>query len=278
MPTSLPAHTLPSGDDLPLVGFGTWDMSDADVRAAVPTALDHGYTHLDAAEGYQNQAAVGEVLATYERDDLFLTSKVLPSNLDYEGVFKALTRTLDRLGTDYLDLYLIHWPNPAVSLRETLHALERAHEQGRIRNVGVSNFGTYELKFAQKIADVPIAVNQFELNPWYYREELLSYCHDHDIVVQAAAPLGRAAVLKDPTITEIADKHDVMPAQVALRWAVEKDVVVLPQSTTPAHIRANLDLFEWPLSDDEHARIDAIDRMENAYYLDLDDPIYGISA
>jgi diketogulonate reductase-like aldo/keto reductase len=278
MPTTVPSHTLPSGDDLPLVGFGTWDMSDADVRAAVPTALDHGYTHLDAAEGYQNQAAVGEVLATYERDDLFLTSKVLPSNLDYEGVFKALTRTLDRLGTDYLDLYLIHWPNPAVSLRETLHALERAHEQGRIRNVGVSNFGTYELKFAQKIADVPIAVNQFELNPWYYREELLSYCHDHDIVVQAAAPLGRAAVLKDPTITEIADKHDVMPAQVALRWAVEKDVVVLPQSTTPAHIRANLDLFEWPLSDDEHARIDAIDRMENAYYLDLDDPIYGISA
>ena len=278
MSPSIPTHTLPIGDDLPLVGFGTWDMSDADVRAAVPTALDHGYTHLDAAEGYQNQAAVGEVLDQYDRDALFLTSKVLPSDLDYEGVHAALSRTLERLGTDYLDLYLIHWPNPAISLRETLHALERLHEQGRIRNVGVSNFGTYELKFAQKIADVPIAVNQFELNPWYYREALLTYCQEHDIVVQAAAPLGRAAVLEDPVITEIADAHDVMPAQVALRWAVEKEVVVLPQSTTPAHIRANLDLFDWSLDADEHARIDAIDRMENAYYLDVDDPIYGISA
>ncbi len=278
MLSAIPAHTLPSGDALPLVGFGTWDMSDTDVKSAVPTALDHGYTHVDAAEGYQNQAAVGEVLAQYDRDDLFLTSKVLPSDLDYEGVHAALSRTLDRLGTDYLDLYLIHWPNPAISLRETFHALERAHEAGRIRNVGVSNFGTYELKFAQKIADVPIAVNQFELNPWYFREELLTYCQKHDIVVQAAAPLGRAAVLEDPVITEIAETQDVMPAQVALRWAVEKEVVVLPQSTTPDHIRANLALFDWSLDESDHARIDAIDRMENAYYLDVDDPIYGISA
>jgi len=278
MPFSHPTHTLPSGDALPLVGFGTWDMSDAEVRAAVPTALDHGYSHLDAAEGYQNQAAVGEVLADYDRDDLFLTSKVLPSDLDYEGVLAALSRTLNRLGTDYLDLYLIHWPNPAISLRETLHALERAHAEGRIRNVGVSNFGVYELKFARKIADVPIAVNQFELNPWFYREDLLTYCHDHDIVVEAAAPLGRAGVLNDPVITDLAEKYDVMPAQVALRWAVEKGVVVLPQSTTPDHIRANLALFDWSLDDADHARIDAIERRENAYYLDVDDPIYGISA
>lgn len=278
MSASIPSHVLPSGDALPLVGFGTWDMTDADVRAAVPTALDGGYTHVDAAEGYQNQAAVGDVLANYDRDELFLTSKVLPSDLDYEGVLAALSRTLERLGTEYLDLYLIHWPNPAISLRETLHALDRAHEEGRIRNVGVSNFGTYELKFAQKISDVPIAVNQFELNPWFYREELLAYCHEHDIVVEAAAPLGRAAVLKDPVITDLAETYDVMPAQVALRWAVEKDVVVLPQSTTPDHIRANRALFDWSLDEADHARIDAIDRMENAYYLDVDDPIYGISA
>mgnify|MGYP006429903125 CR=1 FL=1 len=142
----------------------------------------------------------------------------------------------------------------------------------------MSNFGVYELKFAQKIADVPIAVNQFEFHPWLYREELLTYCYDNDIVVAAAAPLARAAVLDDPTIIDIADRHDVMPAQVALKWAVEKDVVVLPQSTTPAHIRANLDLFGWSLDAADHNRIDAIDRMENAYYLDLDDPIYGISA
>jgi diketogulonate reductase-like aldo/keto reductase len=276
--TSIPTHTLPSGDALPVVGFGTWNQTDEDVQAALPVALDHGYTHVDTAEGYQNEAAIGEVLAGYDREELFLTSKVLPSDLHYEGVLRSLSATLEALGVDALDLYLIHWPNPAISLRETLQALERAHAEGLIRNVGVSNFTVYHLKFAQKIADIPIAVNQIEYHPWYQRPDLLRYCQEHDIVVEAAAPLARAAVLDDPVVTEVADAHDVTPAQVVLRWAVEKDIVVLPQSTNPAHIRANLDLFEWALAPDAAARLDDLDRGENAYYLDLDDEIYGIPA
>jgi diketogulonate reductase-like aldo/keto reductase len=274
--TSIPHHTLPSGHKLPTVGFGTWSMDHDDVRHAVPHALEAGYTHIDCAEGYQNQDAVGDVLAEYDRDDLFITSKVLPPHLHYDSVFEALDRTLGRLGIEALDLYLIHWPNPAISLRETLAALETAHADGLIKNIGVSNFSVHYLRFAQWIADVPIAVNQIEFNPWFARQELVDYCQDNDIVVQAAAPLGRAAVLKDPVVTDLADKHDVMPAQVCLRWELQKDIVVLPQSTNPDHIRANLDLFGFELEDEDMHRMDALNRGENAYQLDLDDPIYGI--
>lgn len=273
---SIPHHTLPSGDALPAVGFGTWDMSDDDVHHAVPLALDAGYTHIDCAEGYQNQEAVGEVLAQYDREDLFITSKVLPPHLHYDSVFEALDRALTRLGIEALDLYLIHWPNPAISLRETLAALEKAHADGLIKNIGVSNFSIHYLRFAQWIADVPIAVNQIEFNSWFARQELVNYCQEHDIVVQAAAPLGRAAVLEDPVVEDLADKHDVMPAQVCLRWELQKDIVVLPQSTNADHIRANLDLFGWELDEEDVRRMDELNRGQNAYQLDLDDPIYGV--
>lgn len=276
--TALPTQPLPSGDALPIVGFGTWDLDDDEVREVLPVALDHGYTHVDTAEGYQNEAAIGEVLTEYDRDDLFLTSKVLPSNLHYEDVLDALSSSLEALGVDALDLYLIHWPNPTISLRETFQALERAYEDGKIRNVGVSNFGVYQLRFAQKIANVPIAANQIEFHPWYFREELVDYCHEHDIVVEAAAPLARAAILDDPVVTDIADEYDVTPAQVALKWAVDKEVVVLPKSTNPDHIRVNFDLFDWDLDAADVDRLDGIDRMENVYWLDLDDEIYGIPA
>ncbi len=275
---SIPTRTLPSGAPLPVVGYGTWDLDDADVHDVLPTALDAGYTHIDTAEGYQNEGAIGDVIAEYDRDDLFLTSKVLPSNLHYESLLAALDGSLDRLGVDALDLYLVHWPNPAISIRDTLRALERAHEEGLVRNVGVSNFSVYQLTFARRIAEVPIAANQIEFHPWYVRPALLEYCQAHDIVVQAAAPLARAAILDDPVVVDIAEAHGVMPAQVVLRWAVEKDVVVLPKSTTPAHIRTNLDLFDWSLDAEDTERLDALNRGENVYMIDLDDDIYGVPA
>lgn len=275
---SIPTRMLPSGDPLPIVGYGTWDLDDADVHDVLPTALDAGYTHVDTAEGYQNEGAIGDVIAEHDRNDLFLTSKVLPSNLHYESLLAALDGSLDRLGVDALDLYLVHWPNPAISIRDTLRALERAHEEGLVRNVGVSNFSVYQLKFVRRIAEVPIAAHQIEFHPWYVRPDLLDYCQAHDIVVQAAAPLARAAILDDPVVVDIAETHDVMPAQVVLRWAVEKDVVVLPKSTTPAHIRTNLDLFDWALDAEDTERLDALNRGENVYMIDLDDDIYGVPA
>ncbi|QRV17748.1 aldo/keto reductase (plasmid) [Haloterrigena salifodinae] len=273
---SVPTQSLSSGDEIPIVGAGTWDVSGDAVKESVDTALEIGYTHVDTAEGYKNEAEIGEVLAEHDREDVFLTSKVLPSNLHYDDVFESLEVSLEKLGTSYLDLYLIHWPNPAISLRETFNALERAHEEGLIRNVGVSNFSRYQLMFAQQVADVPIAVNQIELHPWYYREELLEYCQENDIVVEAAAPLARTELFDDPVLNDIADSYEKTPAQIALKWALQKDVVVVPKSTSAEHLRQNLDLFEWELDADDIARIDEIDRMDNVYMIDLDDDTYGI--
>jgi diketogulonate reductase-like aldo/keto reductase len=271
--------TLPSGDDLPKVGLGTWDIDEETVRASVRAALDGDYTHVDTAEGYQNESEIGETLADYDREDLFITSKVLPGNLNYGSVIESCENSLDRLGTDYLDLYLVHWPNPAISLRETLDAMKTLYDDGKIRNVGVSNFSGYQLSNALHITDVPIAVNQIEFHPWFQRRELVEYCQSNGVTVEAAAPLARTEVLRDATIQGIAESYDKSPAQVVLKWAVEKDVVVLPKSSTATHITENSALFDWELETEDQRRIDDLDRNQPVYDTlerDWSREVYGI--
>jgi diketogulonate reductase-like aldo/keto reductase len=262
-----PAVTLPSGDALPLVGQGTYKLEGDAVRAPVEVALDAGYEHVDTAEGYRNEAALGDALADsdVDREDCFLTSKVLPKHLAYETVIEACEATLDALGTDSLDLYLIHWPNPAISMRETLDAMATLHDRGLVRNVGVSNFSTYQLGVALHISEVPIAVNQIEHHPYLQRPDLVDFCQDNDVVVEAAAPVARGEVLSDDVVQNIAAKHDRTPAQVVLRWAIENDVVVLPKSSSPQHIRENRDVFDFELDPEDHDRIDALDRDQAVY-------------
>ncbi len=276
---SVPTATLPNGE-LPVVGKGTYRLDGDTAKTVVSTALDTGYTHLDTAEGYHNEGEIGDVLADHDREELFVTSKVLPKNLDYESVIDACESTLDRLGTDYLDLYLIHWPNPAISLRETLNAMATLHDRGLVRNVGVSNFSRYQLSAALHVSEVPIAVNQIEFHPYLQRPELVEYCQDNDVVVEAAAPLARTEVLDDPVIEDIARKHDRTPAQVVLRWAIETDVVVLPRSTSEAHIQQNFELFDWELDRKDRRRIDDLDRDEPVYddrAKSWDDDVWGIA-
>jgi len=276
----VPTTTLPSGDELPVVGKGTYELEGETVQEPVGIALESGYTHVDTAEGYMNEAALGEVLAEHDREDLLLASKVLPKHLNYESVIETAKQTLADLGTDYLDLYLIHWPNPAISVRETMDAMATLKAEGVVRNVGVSNFSRYQLSAAQHVADVPIAVNQIEFNPYFQRTELVEYCQDNDIVVEAAAPIARGEVLSDPTLQELGEKYDKTPVQVALRWAVEKDIVVLPRSTSRSHIEENVDLFDFELDDDEHARIDDLDRGEPSYddrARSWDDEVWGMA-
>lgn len=273
-------HTiLSSGEQLPTVGLGTWNIGGETVRSSVESALDVGYTHIDTAEGYGNEAVIGEAIADINRDDLFLTSKVLPKNLHYGGVIEALDASLQRLGTDYLDLYLIHWPNPAISLRETLNALETLYEAGKVRHIGVSNFTGYQLSVAQHITNVPIEVNQIEFHPRYQRRELVEYCQDESIVVEAAAPLARMAIPDEPTIQKIADEYEKTPVQIVLRWAIEEGVVVLPKSTSPAHIEENLSVFDWELDEADHQRINDLDRGEPVYDTltrDWSQDVYGL--
>lgn len=266
---TVPTKTLPGGDEIPMVGFGTWDLSGDTVKSSVRSALEAGYTHIDTAEGYKNEAEIGEVLAEYDRSKIFLTSKVLPKNLDYEGVVQACKESLDRLGTEYLDLYLVHWPNPAISLRETLTAMETLHDSGLVNNIGVSNFSAYQLSCAKYISDTPIAVNQTEFHPLYQQPELREYCRQSDTVVEAAAPLGRTEIFDNPTIQSIAGNHSRSPAEVILRWAIARDTVVLPKSTSPSHIRTNLGAQNWDLPEEDLSAIDDLNR---------DDPVYDQTA
>ena len=273
---AIPTTTLPSGDEMPMLGAGTYRLDGDDVRTAVGTALEAGYAHVDTAEGYRNEAAIGEVLADYDREDYWLTSKVLPSNLHYESVLEACEASLERLGTDYLDLSLVHWPNPTISLRETLQAMARLHDEGLVRNVGVSNFSVYQLRFARRVSDVPIAVNQVEQHPWWPQRDVRAYCEEHDIAVTAAAPLARTAVLGDETVRAVAEAYDRTPAQVVLRWQLQHGLVTIPRSSSPDHIRENLDVLDWSLDEDAMARLDAIEEREQVYMIDLEDEVYGI--
>ena len=277
---TIPTTTLPSGDEMPVVGAGTWDLEGESLREALEAALDAGYTHVDTAEGYMNEEEIGAVIDGHDREELFLTSKVLPSNLAYESVIDACEASLDRLGTDYLDLYLIHWPNPAISVRETLNAMAHLEETGRVRNVGISNFSAYQLSVARHVSDVPIAVNQIEFHPWFARPDLVDYCRETDTVVEAAAPLARTEVLGDDTVQSLADAYGKTPAQIVLRWAVERDAVVIPKSSSPEHVRENADLFDWEFDETDRDRLDAVDRDQPVYDTPARDwsrDVYGIS-
>jgi diketogulonate reductase-like aldo/keto reductase len=256
--------TLPSGDELPAIGLGTWNLDGETVERSVRAALDAGYTHVDTAEGYGNEREIGAVLREYDRDDVFLTSKVLAKHLNYDSLVEACEASLDRLGTDYLDLYLIHWPNPAVSLRESLDAMATLSDRGLVRNVGVSNFSAYQLSCAHHISDVPIAVNQIEFHPWLQRPDLVDYCRETDTVVEAAAPLARTEIFADPVVQELAETYGKSPAQVVIRWALDRDVVVLPKSSSPDHVRANGDV-DWSMAEEDRRRLDERDRNQPVY-------------
>ncbi|OYR42269.1 aldo/keto reductase [Halorubrum sp. Hd13] len=275
---TVPTKTLPSGAELPALGLGTYDLDDEQTAESVHAALDAGYAHIDTAEGYRNEEVIGDVLAEYDRDEVFLTSKVLAKNLNYESLIASCEASLDRLGTDYLDLYLVHWPNPAISLRETLRAMAELRDRGLVRDVGVSNFSAYQLSCAHHVSDVPIAVNQIEFHPYFQRADLVDYCRESDTVIEAAAPLARTDVFGDEVVAGLAEKYDRSPAQVVLRWAVDRGVVPLPRSSTPDHVRANADL-DWELDAADRRRLDERDRDEPVYDTparDWTSDVYGI--
>ena len=239
---------LPSGLMMPTVGLGTWDLRGKEGQIAIETALAIGYRHIDTAEMYENHEIVGEAISDYDRAELFITSKVNSPHLHYDDVLSVCDATLLELGTDYLDLFLIHWPNPDVPMQQTFDALAHLVERGKIRDMGVSNFQPHRMHQALEITPHPIANNQVELHPYLWQDELVRLCHHNDVTVTAYAPLARTKVLGDPTIKMLAEKHDVTPAQVSLRWLLQKGCIVIPRSTSEEHLRSNFDLFDFSLS------------------------------
>lgn len=259
---TIPTIPFHDGAAIPALGLGVYKVDDAAAGPAVSSALDAGYRLIDTATLYGNERGVGRAVADsgLPRDDVFVTTKVWNDAHGHDATRRAFADSVDRLGFAP-DLYLIHWPCPARDLyRETWRTLLELRDEGRVRSVGVSNFQPDHLEAVIADSGQAPVLNQVELHPYLQQRELRAFHAEHGIVTQAWSPLGRGAVLADPTIGEIAAAHAVSPAQVVLRWHLDLGVAVIPKSVTPERIRANLDVFGFALTDDDHDRIAALDR------------------
>lgn len=258
MPRSLSVH----GVTVPTLGLGTWKLKGDDATAAVRHALDIGYRHIDTAQIYENEAEVGRGLAAADvpRDEVFLTTKVWRESLAPEDVKRTTDESLRRLGTDYVDLLLMHWPTDDVPLAETLGALAEVRDAGKTRLIGVSNTPPEMMRRALEI-EPTLANNQVEYHPYLGQEPLLEVARESGTFLTAYRPIANGNVMDDATIQEIAEAHDATPVQIAIAWLLGQDrVSAIPKSGTRSHIAANFQALEITLSDDERAAIDALER------------------
>ena len=265
--SQVPAITLNDGATIPQLGFGTYKIAPDQTAAAVRTALETGYRHIDTAQMYRNEKGVGQAIREVgvDRDDVFVTSKLNNGVHGPDDARRAFDNTLTALGFDYVDLFLIHWPLPTRyggDFVSTWHTLEEFKHDGRARSIGVSNFQVAHLKLLASEADTTPAVNQVELHPYFGNDEVRAYGREHGIVTEAWAPLARGAVANDPDVTRIAKAVGRSAAQVVLRWHIQRGDVVFPKSVTPQRIRENLALFDFELSDADVAALDALTRGE----------------
>ena len=245
---------------VPALGLGTWQLTGPTCRETVRTALELGYQHIDTAQAYGNERQVGAGLADadVDREDVFVVTKLAGGNRDARSVRRSTRESLRRLGTDYLDCLLIHWPNMPwmASLGETLDAMNDLVEEGLVEHIGVSNFPPALLDDARTHSDAPILTDQVQYHPYWDQSSLLDYCRVHDVLLTAYSPLARGGVLSDPAIVQIGNRYDKSPAQVALRWLLQQDgVAAIPKATSRDHLEANLAVFDFELTDDEMRRI-----------------------
>ncbi len=263
--TSIPAVALHDGVEIPQLGFGVFQVPPAETQQVVEEALAAGYRHIDTAAAYRNEAGVGEAIAAagLARDEVFVTTKLWNSEQGYDSTLGAFEKSLERLGMEYVDLYLIHWPVPSEDrYLDTWRAFEKINEEGRARSIGVSNFRVEDLARLEAEAEKLPAVNQVELHPGLQQAELRAWHADHGIATEAWSPLAQGALLTDGTIETIAAHRAKTPAQVILRWHLQIGNVVIPKSVTPERIRENIDIFDFELSEDDLAAIARLDAGE----------------
>lgn len=265
MPKSLSdTVTLHNGVKMPWLGLGVFKVPEGEqVIRAVKAALKNGYRSIDTAAVYQNEEGVGQAIkeSGIPRDQLFITTKVWNSDQGYESTLKAFEKSLDKLGLDYLDLYLIHWPVKE-TYKETWKALEKLYKDGRVRAIGVSNFHVHHLKDLMSEAEIKPMVNQVEYHPHLTQEELRNFCKAEGIQMEAWSPLKKGLLLDEPTIVEIAKSHNKTPAQVILRWDIQTGVVTIPKSVNEDRIIQNGDVFDFELTDEEVKKISALNKNE----------------
>lgn len=258
-----PQSTVPlaGGVEIPILGLGVFQSRPGDeTREAVKAALALGYRHFDTARVYGNERDVAAALreSGVPRDEVWITTKLWNADQGYDMALRAIDASLARLGTDHVDLYLVHWP--VEGLRgETWRAMEKIHADGKARAIGVSNYTIPHLEELLATAKVPPAVNQVELHPFLYQRELLEWCHARAIRLEAYAPLVKGLRMEDPLLNAIARKHGRTPAQVLVRWAIEHEVIVIPKSVHPERIRENADVFGFELDAEDLAALDGLD-------------------
>ena len=254
-------HLLPSGHSIPMLGLGTFNLRDDDGAGAIAAAIDMGYSHLDTAAGYDNEEIVGRGIraSRVSREELFVTTKVGRDHLAPDDVRGICENSLMVMQVDYVDLLLIHWPNQDIPLRDTLGAFGRLVEEGKVRHVGISNFNRRRVDEAVSLSPVPIVTNQVEYHPHLDQEALRQHCAKHNILLTAYSPLAQGKIITDPTLSSLAQQREKSAAQVALRWLLQKGIAVIPKASSVAHMEANLDLFDWYLSDEEMDTIASIE-------------------
>ncbi|ULQ59506.1 aldo/keto reductase [Brucepastera parasyntrophica] len=263
-------YELNNGLKIPCVGFGTWQTPDGEVAVnAVKSAIECGYRHIDTAAVYGNEESVGKAVraGTVSRDDIFITTKLWNDEHGYEAALKACDVSLERLGVDIIDLYLIHWPNP-IKFRgsfertnaETWQAMEELYQAGKVKAIGVSNYLPHHLESLLKTARIMPMVNQIRLFPGYTQKETVSYCREKNILIEAYSPLGTGKLLDAPELVPIAEKYSKSPARICLRWSLQMGFLPLPKSVTASRIKENADIFDFTLSP---AEMDILTNMPN---------------
>ena len=251
---------LSSGASIPILGLGVWQIAPGeDTERAVAWALKAGYRHIDTATLYANEESVGKAIreSGIPREEIFVTTKLWPT--DAFMVDEAFERSLKKLGLDYVDLYLVHWPIPLLGERTWKH-MEGLYRQRLSHTIGVSNYSRSQLENLLRHASVPPAVNQIECNPFSYEKDLLDFCQANSIVVEAYSPLTRGLHLDDETIAKVAMQYRKSPAQVLLRWALQKGTVVIPKSSKKERIEENAEIFDFELNDEDMRRLDSLSR------------------
>jgi diketogulonate reductase-like aldo/keto reductase len=251
------ARVLADGNEIPLLGLGVWQVPNGpECENAVRWALELGYRHLDTAQAYGNEESVGRALrdSGVPREEVFITTKFYPAGEDAEVEARG---SLERLGVDQVDLYIVHWPQGGPTW--AWPGMERAHERGYARSIGVSNYSVGELEEVLSAARIPPVVNQVQFSPFTYRRKLLEACEQHDVALEAYSPLGTGRHLADERVRQIAERAGRTPAQVLLRWCVQRDLVVVTKSTHRERIEENAQIFDFTLSDEDMAALDAMD-------------------
>lgn len=276
MPPQLDPESVPRASGMPMFGLGTWQNDDADQCAeSVQTALEMGYRHIDTAQAYRNEDAVGRGIADADvaREDIFLATKVWISELAHDAVIATTEDSLERLGVDSVDLLYIHWPSGEYDPEGTIGAFNQLYDEGKIERFGVSNFEPHHVEEAMEILDAPLFANQVEMHPFLPQHELRAHAAEHGYELVAYSPLARGTVFDSDVLTDIASAHDASAAQVSLAWLREKGVTTIPKATGRDHIADNWASVGLELTDDDIERIDAIDRRDRRV-----DPEFGPDA